>query len=65
MQTISEPSWWCLVTGLMGECALPLGDLPGDVLGCANGHRFQRVVVDGTGTLLRLEDVAALNEEAA
>ena len=52
------------MTGLMGECALPLGDL-GDVLGCANGHRFQRVVVDGTGTLRRLEDVAALNEEEA
>ena len=60
MDRVPEPHWICLVTGLMGECALPLGDLPGDLLGCANGHRFVREVVDGTGTLRRLEDVATL-----
>jgi hypothetical protein len=64
MNSMPVPTWLCLVPGLLGECALPLGDLPGDLLGCANGHRFTRAIAsDGTGYLQRLEDVAALEPD--
>jgi len=44
------------VTGPLGECALPLADLTGDLLGCANGHRFLRsIAAGGTGSLRRVD----------
>lgn len=61
--TFPAPSWRCLAPTLLGCCDLDLGDVPGGLLGCANGHRWVRDL--SLGAIRQVEDVAALADEVA
>ncbi len=57
MNSTTYPAWRCLAPTLLGCCDLDLGDM-GELLGCANGHRWVRDL--SIGALRQVEDVVAL-----